>query len=54
MGPKYAEVVRKCIQCDFGYGDDLGETRLQEGFHQDVICRLEELEDTFRGLSLSI
>jgi hypothetical protein len=54
MGPKYVEVVRKCIQCDFGHGDDLGQTKLQEGFHQDVICKLEELEETFRGLSLAI
>ena len=54
MGPKYAEVVRKCIQCDFGHGDDLGQTKLQEGFHQDVICKLEELEETFRSLSLAM
>jgi hypothetical protein len=54
MGPKYAEVVRKCIQCDFGHGDDLDQTRLQEGFHQDVICKLEELEERLSGLNLAI
>ena len=54
LGPRYAEVVRKCIQCDFGHGHDLGKTKLQEGFHQDVICELEELEDRFRKFGLSI
>lgn len=54
LGPRYAEVIRKCIQCDFGRGDDLGETRLQEGFHQDVICELEELEERFRNFGLAI
>lgn len=54
LGPRYAEVVRKCIQCDFGRGDDLGEIQLQEGFHQDVICELEELEERFRSFSVSI
>jgi hypothetical protein len=54
LTPRYAEVVRKCIQCDFGRGDDLGETRLQEGFHQDVICELEELEERFRSFDLAI
>lgn len=54
LGPRYAEVIRKCIQCDFGRGDDLGETRLQEGFHQDVVCELEELEERFRSFGLAI
>ena len=54
MGPRYAEVVRKCIQCDFGKGDDLSKTKLQEGFNQDVICELEALEDRFRKFSVSI
>ncbi|KAF7507807.1 hypothetical protein GJ744_010108 [Endocarpon pusillum] len=54
LGPRYAEVIRKCIQCDFGHGDDLGTTKLQEGFYQDVICELEELEERFKSFGLGI
>jgi hypothetical protein len=54
LGPRYAEVIRKCIQCDFGHGDDLGTTELQEGFHQDVICELEELEERFESFEVGI
>jgi hypothetical protein len=54
LGPRYAEVVRKCIHCDFGHGDDLGTTKLQEGFYQDVICELEELEERFKSFELGI
>jgi len=54
LGPGYAEVIRKCIQCDFGQGDDLGTTRLQEGFYQDVICELEVLEERFKSFELGI
>ena len=54
LGPRYAEVIRKCIQCDFGQGDDLGTTRLQEGFYQDVICELEVLEERFKSFELGI
>lgn len=52
LGSRYAEVVRKCIHCDFGHGCDLGKTRLQERFLQDVICELEELGDKLRRLGL--
>ncbi|KIW31770.1 uncharacterized protein PV07_03366 [Cladophialophora immunda] len=54
LGPRYAEVVRKCIQCDFGHGSDLGKTKLQEAFHQDIICELEELEERFRKFAVTI
>ena len=54
LGPRYAEVARKCIQCDFGHGSDLNEVKLQEGFYQDVVCELEALEKTFREFQLGI
>lgn len=54
LGPRYAEVARKCIHCDFDHGNDLNETKLQEEFYQDVICELEALEKTFREFKLSI
>lgn len=48
--PKYAEVTRKCVHCDFGCDFDLKQSKLQEGFYQDVVCELEKLEDRVRGL----
>ena len=48
MGPKYAEITRKCIHCDFGCDFDLKLSKLQEGFHQDVICELEKLEERMK------
>ncbi|KIX92198.1 uncharacterized protein Z520_12079 [Fonsecaea multimorphosa CBS 102226] len=54
LGPRYAEVVRKCIQCDFGPVDDLEKAKLQEASHQDVIYELEELEERFRRFAVAI
>jgi hypothetical protein len=50
MGPRYAEVVKKCIHCYFASGNDLKQSKLQAEFHQDVICELEKLEQTVKGL----
>lgn len=50
LGSRFAEVVRKCIKCDFGQGDDLASTRLQAGFYQDVICELETCEQRVQDL----
>ena len=44
MGFKYAVITRKCIHCDFGCDFDLKDTKLQEGFYQDVLCELDKLE----------
>ena len=44
FGAGYAELVRKCLRCDFGEGEDLGSPALQERMFEDVICRLEKLE----------
>lgn len=52
MGSVYAEVVRKCIQCDFGHGSDLTATKLQEGYFEDVIQKLEGIEVGMKNLGL--
>ncbi|KAJ9606166.1 hypothetical protein H2200_009127 [Cladophialophora chaetospira] len=44
MGPRYAEVTRKCIHCYFASGNDLKQPKLQAEFYQDVVCELEMLE----------
>jgi hypothetical protein len=43
LGANYAELVRKCIHCDFGNGFDLKQMRLQEAFYQSVVCELAGL-----------
>ena len=48
FGSGYAEVVRKCLRCDFGEGEDLNSSALQERLYEDVICRLERMEDGIR------
>jgi hypothetical protein len=53
LAPRYAEVVRKCIHCDFGKDFDLTATKLQEAFYQDVVCELKRLEDLFRAASMA-
>jgi hypothetical protein len=52
LGGRYAEVARKCIQCDFGRGSDLNDVSLQECFYRDVVCELEELERKLREFGL--
>lgn len=51
LGLRYAELVRKCILCDFAQGFDLNKTRLQESFYQHVIYELELCERQALGLS---
>ncbi|KAH0538686.1 hypothetical protein FGG08_004761 [Glutinoglossum americanum] len=52
MGPTYGKIVRKCLACDFGHGNDLNNPELQAGFHREVVCELGKLEEAFRKLQL--
>lgn len=52
LGSTYGQIVRKCLTCDFGRGDDLNEPTLQVEFYKDVVCELERLEEGFRNLQL--
>ena len=49
---RYAEVARKCVQCDFGRGSDLNDAALQDMFFRDVVQELESLEAKLRKLHL--
>lgn len=51
-GSRYGEIVRKCLACDFGRGDDLSQPALQEGVYREVVCELMELEDLLRAMNL--
>lgn len=50
MGPRYAEVTKKCIHCYFASGNNLKQPKLQAEFYQDVVCELEKLEGMLKGL----
>jgi hypothetical protein len=52
LGSRYAEIVRKCLACDFGRGDDLSQPALQEGVYREVVCELTELEEHLRVMNL--
>ena len=52
MGPAYGKIVKKCLHCDFGCGDDLNEPELQAGFYRDVVKELEHLEEGLKALQL--
>jgi hypothetical protein len=54
LGGVYAKIVRKCLACDFGCGDDLTDPALQAGFYRDVVCELGKLEEAFNNLQLGI
>jgi hypothetical protein len=41
LGKRYDEIVRKCLECNFGPEVDLAQTHLQEVIHQDVVSSLE-------------
>lgn len=52
LGERYAKILRKCLQCDFGHGDDLGDSGLQERVYCDVINELDILEELLRKFDL--
>ena len=52
MGPKYSEIVRKCLHCDFGYGWDLQNPALQDAVHLEVVSELDRLETGLRSLQI--
>ncbi|KAI0451960.1 hypothetical protein F5B21DRAFT_358374 [Xylaria acuta] len=42
LGEPYEAIVRKCLQCNFGYGTNLGCTELQAAIYNSVVCPLQE------------
>lgn len=52
LGVSYKQMVRKCLDCDFGQGKDLDDPALQAAFYRDVVCELERLEIGFSQLQL--
>jgi len=44
LGAGFATIIRQCLRCDFGCGEDLDSPNLQARVYSDVVCRLEGLE----------
>ena len=53
LGAGFAAIVKKCLRCDFGYENNLGHPALQARLYEDVVCKLERLEDGFRKFQLN-
>lgn len=49
LGPRYQKITQQCLDCDFGFGKDLGELELQSAIYKDVVCELEALIYTLEG-----
>lgn len=43
LGSRYREIVRACLECDFGYGNDLSNSELQSAVYGGVVCQLEDM-----------
>ncbi|KAI0385073.1 hypothetical protein F5Y04DRAFT_204856 [Hypomontagnella monticulosa] len=43
LGSRYQQLTRKCLECDFGYGDDLSKPRLQQAIYEGLVCELNEM-----------
>jgi len=53
MGPQYPVLVRKCLGCDFGLGeDDMKNEDLQGAFLVEVVNVLHEMENGLRNLRI--
>lgn len=51
FGWDYGEIVRRCMQCQFGYGRDLNKPELQSAVYSSVVRPLQELVNSLGGRS---
>ena len=49
MTPRFQNIIRKCLRCDFNAGTDLESPELQSAVFSNVVC---ELEDMMSNVSL--
>ncbi|KAH8911086.1 hypothetical protein BR93DRAFT_975133 [Coniochaeta sp. PMI_546] len=50
LGPKYRDLMQKCLNCDFGCGSNLTRPQLQQAVYEDVV---EELDAMIKCLDIS-
>ncbi len=43
FGPRYQEVTKKCLRCDFGYGENLSQPCLQQAICESLVCELNNM-----------
>jgi hypothetical protein len=43
LGPHYQKIVKKCLQCNFGFGTNLSNTALRAAVYNDVVYELETM-----------
>lgn len=43
IGPRYQQLARRCLECDFGYGEDLTRPRLQQAVYEKAYCELASM-----------
>ena len=48
LGPRYLEVVRKCLYCDFSCNDDLHGEALQSAVYTEVVCTLQDMKTQWK------
>ena len=48
LGPRYLEVVRKCLYCDFSCNDDLHGEALQSAVYTVVVCTLQDMKTQWK------
>ncbi|KAI2637899.1 hypothetical protein GGS26DRAFT_432189 [Hypomontagnella submonticulosa] len=43
LGTRYQQLTQRCLECDFGYGNDLSKPRLQQAIYESLVCELSEM-----------
>ncbi|KAK9422890.1 putative Prion-inhibition and propagation HeLo domain-containing protein [Seiridium unicorne] len=43
LGPKYQRLTKQCLDCDFGYGEDLSKPRLQQAVYETLVVELSSM-----------
>lgn len=52
LGVDFQSIAKRCLSCDFGFGDQLSEKGLQSAVYTNVVCELEELITKFTKLGI--
>ena len=52
LGLEFQSIAKRCLSCDFGFGDQLSEKGLQSAVYTNVVCELEELITKFTKLGI--
>lgn len=52
LGKGYQEIIRKCLNCDFGCGSDLGKPELRQAIYNDIACPMQEVIEKLENLGI--